>query len=457
LGLEPTSRSCFGKGGFFVMMHRLFAYTSPFQNIGDSMPRLVQSAVQTTLRNSLAIALLASLATWHASSLADSVDDNMALKMSGAVALDRFFVRAGAISVNIKTKSGETYDVTGPILTRDQIVAITRSTDNTLLNYVLENNLLPAGATAAQFTAYLNGATSFKNDPTQGIRALLPALDDQTPPVTQIGTPKGIKAVVEEKVGTGGLSLGYFLDDEYKWVVEAYVLAKPVNVSAYISGPYVLKQPASQDGPVLQPFSIEGQKILTSKLLPPTVMLGRYWGDKASKFRPYTGLIAMYAMMYDTKATDLLNSYVGGANPGDTTVSLKNTFGIGPMLGMKYQVSDQWHLSLNVGSVKLKTEGTIVTRNSSFTDTTGATLDLGPVTDTLFTAIQVYGPDSTSSKGGLITRILREHPEIGGVTGLVTKSIAYANGKQVNSGTYVRKANTTLDSTIFMMSVGRSF
>ena len=73
-----------------------------------------------------------------------------------------------------------------------------------------------------------------------------------------------------------------------------------------------------------------------------------------------TGAMAMYAVFFDTKATPVLNDYVGGSNPGDTTVSIKNAFGAGPVLGFKMNLNDTWHLSLNVGHVKLKTTATII-------------------------------------------------------------------------------------------------
>lgn len=382
--------------------------------------------------------------------------DPLSLKIANAISPDRFFIRAGVIGVKVKTESGDTYDVTGPVMTVDELKAIGQQSSTAIADYIAANavyqnlvganavrNGTPVSATdAARIAGGTNGTTGLKSA-SNGLNLLVQTMENNG--ITQIGTPVGIKAISKEEMGTAGISLGYFLDDEYKWVVEAYVLAAPIKASVNASGP------VTDDGSGPKEFSIEGQKIIDAKLLPPTVILGKYWGKKEAKFRPYTGLLAMYAVFYDVKATDLLNNYVGGSNPGDTTVSIKNKFGMGPMLGFKYQATDNWHVSLNVGSVKLKTEGTIVTRNTLITDSTGATQDLGILTGSINAGINAYGVNG--SQGGLTVMTTKQ---FGGVTGLISRVIAQERG-QNNLGTFVRKANTTLTNTIFMLSVGRSF
>lgn len=405
---------------------------------------------QTALALALALGPLVS---------AQAADDGLALKIATSVK-DRVFVRAGAIHVKVKTKSGETYDVTGPVITKAEIQALGASGA-----FYIRDGLIAQGIASAQATTINNGLKQ-----AAGIPALLTTMT--TAGITALGTPPGITAEAQERVNTAGISLGAYLSDDYTWVVEAYVLAAPIKTSVTAKGQGTVRNDQESLQQYLQPFGLNGQKILSTKLLPPTVMLGRYWGAKDSKFRLYTGVAAMYAMFYDTKATEALNSYVGGSNPGDTTVSLKNTFGFGPMLGFKYQFSDDWHLSLNVGSVKLKTQGTLTTRNTFITQNSGAIQDYGHqgfqydsngnllqddggdlipnVSDTILAGQQQLVDNNSNAA------VRAAYAKVGGVTGAVSAGIAKLRG-QTNLGTYVRRADTTLNTTMFMLSVGRSF
>jgi len=389
--------------------------------------------------------------------------DEFSLKMSNAVPADRFFMRAGVIGIKIKTNAEDTYDVTGPVVTRDELQALMDDRSAIEASILLRdpvggaapNGTRPGSPTVANSIASLLGGTG-----TVSVQQILNQMDADG--ITQLGTPAGIKAVAENAM-TAGLSLGYYLGDDYSWVVEAYVLAKPVEASVVGTG---LPTWRNTTGSLVEPrpFGLEGQKIVTTKILPPTVMLGKYWGHKDSKFRLYTGAVAMYGLFYDTKATDALNNYVGGGSPGDTTVSLKNAFGLGPMLGAKLQINDAWHASLNIGSVRLKAQATLVTRNTFITNETGAIQDYGrpisgpsaggSVSDTLETAENLFLPTTPGSVGSAAAQALIA--KLGGATGVSLGAVAYNRG-QTNLGTYVRKTNVTLQNTIFMLSVGRSF
>ena len=396
------------------------------------------------------------LAGWLQPSLAQSNDDDpLALKLANAVSPDRFFVRAGVIGVKIKTKSGDAYDVTGPLITLQELEEM-RTTD------VIARALVANGV--SEDDAETVRGTLADND-IAGLVTIIDSMEERG--LTALGAPRGVKAVAKESIGTAGLSVGMFLDDEYKWAVEAYVLAKPPSASVNISGPSMILPPQTGVTDVLQPFPIQGQKIITTKLFPPLLMLGRYWGSKESKFRPYTGLIGMYAMFYDTKATDTLNYFVGGQNPGDTTVSFKNTFGMGPMLGGKFQFNDTWHVNLNIGHVKLKTVGTLVTRNTLLNaKTTGVnaygdlvdTYTTGSITNTLKAAegsfwapnfAQFLDPTKFDSVRNVVSRVVayQRHIAAGGDPNVAPSS----------QGTFVRKSEATLQNTLFMLSVGRTF
>lgn len=336
---------------------------------------------------------------------AETAEDAFSLKLATALR-ERTFMRAGVVYAHVKTTSGDAYDVTGPVLRKGDLGAAAST-----------SGLSSAGQTDMAFAGQqLDGALT-----TLGIDGL--------------GAPAGVRVRSKSDLGTPAISVGHYLTDDFTWVVEAYLLAVPLHAKIYGEG----------TNSSSKPIAINGKQVLSTKLLPPVVNVGRYWGDRNAKFRPYTGVMGMYAIFFDTKATQTLNDYMGGASPGDTTVSLKNAFGIGPALGFKYQVGGDWHVSLNVGSVKLKTQGTLTTRNTTITtnsavlnDYPQAVIDAINTTKTTFDTNPIY-----ANQGGSVTVFMR--------------GLATSRGGNDGLGTYVRKADTTLTSTLMMLSVGRSF
>jgi outer membrane protein len=390
--------------------------------------------------------------------------DSLSLKIASALQ-ERTFMRASVLAVKVKTKSGDTYDVTGPVLTRADLVAIkspqsatvnTPSSQATAIrDYLIQTGTSPNVA---------NQVGKQVSKDSLGLGQLLASMDGQG--VTELGTPEGIKGQAKKNMATAGFSLGYYLDDGFRWAVETFVLAAPLSTSVTARGNATWRSDGS-DGYVLRPFGLQGQKIISSKLLPPTLMIGRYWGAPGARFQPYTGLMAMYAIFYDTKASEALNSYVGGSTPGGTTVSLKNTFGAGPMIGFKYEMNDTWHVGLSVGSVRLKTVATLTTRNTLFTKSAGAIQDFGYPGNSDPTAFPAASISDTIELGevnfatvgsgaGGTQAMVDTVAANGGLTSLVSKAVAFSRG-QSDLGTYVRKNETTLDSTILMMSVGYKF
>jgi outer membrane protein len=406
-------------------------------------------------RTGVVAALMAAGCTF--SPLVAAAGDTLSLKIASALR-ERTFWNAGAIHVNVKTKSGDTYDVDGPngkVVTIDDLRRVNQASDTTIRDYLVSRGV--AANTANTI------ANSFKN-PGQGLQLLIN--DMEALGLDALGTPTGIKGEAQKQMSTGGLSLGYYLDDEHTWAVETYVLAAPLSTSVVAKGPsrYAIDNSPDAVNPgveELREFGLQGKKILSSKLLPPTVMFGKYWGDRTSKLRPYTGLLAMYAIFYDTKADESLNTYVGGANPGDTTVSLRNAFGIGPSIGFRYQFDDEWRVNFMFGSVKLRTEATLTTRNTRITGATPAVADYGNlaeglannITGTLSTAEGTYGVQGSLPGGAAINR--QTVTNLGGITAITTAAIQRAKGNQ--AGVYVRKAETVLTNSIFMLSVGRDF
>jgi len=388
--------------------------------------------------------------------------DSLSLKIASALQ-ERTFMRASVLAVKVKTKSGDTYDVTGPVLTRADVAAIQAPTTISATTpsaqaTAIRDLLIQQGYTVANAVSVARKVS----DKSLGLGLLLESMDVQG--VAEMGTPPSIKGEAKKNMATAGFSLGYYLDDGFRWAVETFVLAAPLSTSVTAHGNSTWRT-NNEIGDYLLPFGLEGQKIISSKILPPTLMIGRYWGAPGARFQPYTGLMAMYAIFYDTKASEALNSYVGGSTPGSTTVSLKNTFGAGPMVGFKYEMNDAWHVGLSVGSVRLKTVATLTTRNTLFTKSSGAIQDFGfPANSDLASfglvnsvsgTIQT-GETTFESPGAVTPRVAQIVTANGGLTSLVSKAVAFSRG-QSDLGTYVRKNETTLDSTILMMSVGYKF
>jgi|GEM_PF-1295333 len=393
--------------------------------------------------------------------MVQAADDTLGLKMAASVR-DRLVVRAGAIYVKVKTKSGSTYDVTGPVVRTSELEAIfgpdaTPEAIAAARASIYVPDSVPNASdvmitlTPLQKQAVQAGVITALSQTSTGVPLLITNLNANNS--AGLGTPPNIKAKAAESMSTGGISLGYYLDDEYKWMVEAYVLAKPLSTSAYAGEGKTQRLNDGANAPTSEDLVIGGKKIVTTKLLPPTVILGRYWGGKDARFQLFTGGMASYLMFYDTKAMDFLNTYVGGSNPGGTTVSMKNKLGFGPTLGFKYNFNDTWHASLNVAYMKVNTQATLMTRNSNFSSATPAIQDLGaPYQETIAAAETVY------AEYGSATSRTQEYviKQNGGVAAVTMKAVAAYRG-QSDLGTYVRKTDLTLTNTLFFLSVGRSF
>ena len=407
---------------------------------------------------------------------AEEGDSSLSLKIASALRSDRLFVRAGVIYAKIKTKSGDTRDITGPVITNQELknVFYNKTDDDAQLAAILakypnvnfdvsriNSSVRPIDVL---YEAFSRQPDPQPTDPNKVQGSLfskqfgLPLLTDYLDAngMAGIGTPPGITGLASREAGTAGISVGYFLTDDYTWMVETYVLAAPLRASVYVRGQAATVKSGAlakdaQGNIIYHPIAIDGQKIITTKLLPPTLMLGRYWGSKEWAFRPYTGVMGMYAIFYDTKASQTLNSYVGGSHPGDTTVSIKNTFGAGPVLGFKYQYDDAWHASVNVGHVKLKTEATLTTRNTFIKSDDAITNDLGALSALIATGEAVYNVGCSFTP--TVCALVRQN---GGLTTIISKGIAADRGSD-NLGTFVRKTETELTNTIFMVSVGRKF
>jgi len=264
-----------------------------------------------------------------------------------------------------------------------------------------------------------------------------------TPGNAYIGTPKGILAKAGDPSATVALSVGYYLDDGQHWAVEALVLGAPLRAKVYGAG-------TNDRG---EPNQLVGKELINTKMLPPLAKFGYYFGDRSWPVRPYLGVAAMYAIFFDTKATDFFNEYQGGK----TSVSIKNSFGVGPFVGLESGASDSgWRVGFSVGRIKLKTEATLVTRNTLILS--GADVLKDYKTNTV-NAINV-GEDTLGPFGNTLAAGSGVVPFPNGLTTELMKDLAaykQTQGGDGSLGTFVRKQKTELSNTIFMLNVGRSF
>jgi outer membrane protein W len=320
----------------------------------------------------------------------------------------------------VKTTSGDAYDVTGPVVSKSDIQNLGRGGSYTYprANNGLRGRYYLPNNPNSQSTVYGVLNNSLTTDADNGCEAERDGL----------GTPCGMRARSEAMVGTPSMSLGYYFTDEMDWVVEAQLLATPLKVDIYGDGPTALN----------------GEKIIKLKMLPPTAVLGRYFGDKKDVIRPFIGVGASYAFFFDVKATDFLNSYVGGMSAGDTTIKVKNALGVGPFLGLKANVTDDWHISFNIGKLRYKTEATITTNNTYIDGNSQVLAAYGPYAERAISAGS--GILATNSAGD------------NGIYNLMCDLAAAKHGNtNCNQGTFVRKQSTVLDATMFLIGVGHSF
>jgi outer membrane protein len=403
-------------------------------NLGDSMTFLALS------RTGFAVALAAAMALPSTSVQAQQADAIFS-KVTPSFR-ERAFMRINYVSATVKTTSGDAYDVTGPVIPRNGLQNFLGSASGyPTANYMFNRgNGDAAGGTTSTLRL---GASDYNTLNTIVEDALDLDVGECAALAAGLGTPCGVKARSAAKAGTMALSVGYFFDDELSWSVEALVLAAPLKVAIYGDGNN----------------KINGQRILDAKLLPPTFILGKHFGSAKDRIRPFLGLGASYAFFYDVKATDTLNTFVGGRNSGDTTVKLTDSLGVGPFMGLRAQLDETWHLGFSLGKLRYKTQATLTTRNTTITSDSGV-ISAYPfaVTDAIQNGEELYS--KVTVRGGTAT--VPAGYSAGQVVGTTTALMCdlarakYGN-TNCNQGTFVRKQNTVLDNTLLMLSVGRSF
>ncbi|HEX5356708.1 MAG TPA: OmpW family outer membrane protein [Aquabacterium sp.] len=352
----------------------------------------------------------------------------------------RLFMRLGYTSAFTKTKSDDARDITGNVVSRQEL----KQALNTGLALQADCGSATPTASVADCNRYVNsgdanayafagtllfGGTSAA-DPDLNAAPEADSFFGATG-LNGIGAPVGIKAKAQRHVGTPTISLGYWLDDSRKWLIEAYVLAAPLNIKIYGDG-------VRADG--VTPNTVNGQHIASTKMLPPLVIGSYNFGDAQSMIRPYVGVGAMYAIFFDGRTTGFFDEYIGGK----TTLTTKNTFGFGPFVGISSPINDDWHVNLSVGQVALKATSRLVTSNTQITSQSAVLKDFSATNDQGFADfpnLNQLGEDAWSS-GDFTTRLME---------------LVKRNRNSDNLGTYVREQKMKITNTIVTLSIGRSF
>lgn len=346
---------------------------------------------------------------------------------------DRMFMRIGYTSAFTKTKSEDARDITGPVMTR----AETDAAFATAIQISQACGTNKSTGDCARYNDY-DGADVAQNGNVwllaQGV--LNGAFDSSG--TDSIGTPTGIKAKAQKQAGTPTVSIGYWLDEDRKWMIEGFVLAQPMSIKIEGDG-------KRSDG---TPNGVNGQHLATTKLLPPLVIGSYHFGSKESIVRPYLGVGAMYAVFFGAKTTPFFDAYQGGK----TTISTKNTFGAGPFVGLQSSINEDWHVNVSVGQIGLRAKSRLVTTNTFIATGSGVLKDLHP---DIVEAVNVGDDFTPAADGGL------EIPNnIGsgtvGVTTLLSELVSRQRGSN-NLGTYVREQKMKINNTIVTVSIGRSF
>jgi len=381
----------------------------------------------TLSKTGLAASLLcAALAGGSAGAQAGTLQDTIFAKVDTA-STNRMFVRLSHINVNVKTTSKDAYDVTGPVLGANDFDLLASATSAFV---DVEGNSLD-GSVYGDSVILTGYQTGLKGYPTT-----CPSL------ANGLGTPCGIKAKSASRVSTEAVSLGYYLDTTRNWAIEAFVLAAPVSAVVYGDG-------ATQ---------LRGKQIIDTKLLPPIVTLGRYFGSAEGGFRPYLGAAISYAVFYDTRASSVLNAFQGGRSEGDTTVKIDNSFGWGPMVGLSLvPKSSDWSFGVSVGKIRYKANATLTTRNTTITDASGVLSDYPVLVRNSINLLRRNYGDVEVNTGETIGGYVAGD-KVPVVTALMCDlaRVKYQNN-DCNQGTFVRKAQTTLDNTMVMFNVAKSF
>lgn len=130
-----------------------------------------------------------------------------------------------------------------------------------------------------------------------------------------------------------------------------------------------------------------GEKIASTKHLPPTITLNYYMNDAASKFQPYIGLGFNYTVFFEEKVTSNLDNpgvidvLAGGGAITDITntdIKLDDSFGVALHAGFDYAITNEIGVSVSYYKIDIDTEAKVTTTSTAgaYTGPVVATVDV---------------------------------------------------------------------------------
>ena len=134
-----------------------------------------------------------------------------------------------------------------------------------------------------------------------------------------------------------------------------------------------------------------GEKIASTKHLPPTITLNYYMNDSASKFQPFIGIGLNYTMFFEEKVTSNLDNFAvidvlaGGDATGSvisgistTDIELEDSFGVALHAGFDYALTEDFGVSFSYYKIDIDTEAKVKTTSTSgaYTGPVVATVDV---------------------------------------------------------------------------------
>lgn len=420
-------------------------------------------ARQTRLLRGASSILLAALAAFPYAAHAQFEDTaSPALKLEPA---RRFYARFGYTYISPNDKSQPTRDISGPVIRADEVLRTdgTWTSNAELIHYknplarcwlgiTTTGYTCPVGVTNPQIR-YATNSQVANADFT--LRSLLrDGIQADNPSSPGLGVPAG---VTNDAAGSGAptVSVGMFLDEDKKWAAETFVLALPFKNAVNGSGRIGSGASCQSDDGKTDGGSCNLGKVVETNILPATLLLHRYFGDKNAKFRASVGVGVSYAIFFDSQATSSLEQWAGGP----TKVKIKNAFGGGLFVGGQYALNDRWHLSAMVGYEKLKTTATLTTTTTpdmladswvsyqSAADIGTATVGAISLGDSSLTRAG-YSYNGNSTQVTATKAMLRNLAR--------ARNIEYGT-PEGTLGDYTREIKTELDPWVFNISIGYSF
>ena len=194
-----------------------------------------RSVVAQLLRSGL----LCALAVAGVASASEQVQGGMFAKLTPAYK-DRVFMRLNYVYAHIKTESKDAYDITGPVVAKGDIVKYLGSGSGYVSRYVtVDGDPITGDADSDNLYDTIGASldSALTRDAAAGVRGASVGL----------GTPSGLKAR-SGSAGTPAISLGVYLDEDRKWLMEAFLLAAPLKLSVYGDGQKITGGPNGING-----------------------------------------------------------------------------------------------------------------------------------------------------------------------------------------------------------------